>query len=154
MIEKYILALKCLLASAALDKEHPRVHEQIVRFKLALDKAGEELNPKSADIIQSEFTLIPASTSLTKFNDEYLSKHKGSVPKIIAALKTRKLLSPESATSCEKDVAAVLKNPSVTSEEAVEALELLRSWKSSEAESFREAAAAKWPKATVFEASA
>jgi hypothetical protein len=137
----------------ALDKEDSRVHEQIIRFKLAVDTASEDLHPKSAEIIKSEFTLIPASTPLAKFNEDYLSRHKDSVRKTISALKVRKLLSSNSTSSCERDIAAVIELPTITSEEARETLELLRTWKSSESESFRSKAAAKWPKATVFEAS-
>jgi len=151
--EKYLLALRCLLAAAAIDREHSQVHEQIVRFKLAFDKDGAELPPKSAEIIKSELNLLLASTTPSKFNDEYLSKHKNCARRTLSALKVRKLLSPDSASSCEKDTAAVIDLPSITFQEAKEALELLSLWKSSKAESFRTTAAAKWPKATVFAAS-
>lgn len=151
--EKYLLALKCLLAALALDKEHPKVHEQIVRFNLAMDKDMEAVPPKSMEIIKSEFKLLPAATSLSQYNDEYLSKHKDSARSTLSALRVQKLLSPESASSCEKGVAAVIKLPSITMQEAREAFELLNSWQSSEAESFKSSAAAKWPKATVFSGS-
>jgi peptide alpha-N-acetyltransferase len=121
-IGKYLLALKCLLAAAALDKEHPKVHEQIIRFKLAIDKDMEAVPPKSAEIIKSEFTLLPASTPLTQVNGEYLAKHKDSARSTLFALRVRKLLSPDSASSVEKDVVAVIKLPSITVEEAEEAL--------------------------------
>jgi hypothetical protein len=71
----------------------------------------------------------------------------------LSALKVRKLLSPDSAASCQSGAADVIKLPSITMEEAKEAFELLRSWNSSNVESFRSQAAAKWPKATVFSAS-
>lgn len=154
MIEKYLLALKCLLAAAALDKDHSKVHEQIVRFKLAIDKDLEGVPAKSAEVIMSEFTLVPASVNLSQYNDEYLSKNKDCARRTLLALKIRKLLAPDSAGQCGKDMMGVLKLPSITSEEATEALELLGSWKSSEVENFRKAAAAKWPKATIFEAPA
>jgi peptide alpha-N-acetyltransferase len=114
---------------------------------------GEELNHKTAEFIKSEFTFIPASTPLAKFNDAYLSQHKDCVRRTVSALKVRKLLSPEAAPSCEKDIAAVISIPSITFEEAKEVLELLCSWKSPEAKSFRSKAATKWPKATIFEGS-
>lgn len=152
--EKYLLALKCLLAAAALDKEHSKVHEQIVTFKLAIDKDTNGIAAKSAEVINSEFTLLPASVNLSQYNDEYLSRNKECARRTVSALKVRKLLVPDSAGQCGKDVVGVLKIPSITLEEATEALELLSSWKSSEVESFRKAAAAKWPKASIFEASA
>jgi hypothetical protein len=154
LTEKYLLALKCLLAAAALDKEHSKVHEQIVRFKLAIDKDVEGVPAKSAEVIKSEFTLLPASVNLTQYNDEYLSGNKDCARRTVSALKVRKLLAPDSAGQCGKDVVGVLKFPSITLEEATEALDLLRSWKSSEVEDFRKAAAAKWPKTSIFEASA
>lgn len=152
-IEKYLLALKCLLAAAALDKEHSKVHEQIIRFKLAIDKDIESLPPKSAEVVKSKFNLLPASVDLSEYNHEYLSQHNDCARRTISALKVRKLLSPDSSSSIEKDVAAVIKLDSITMEEAKEALELLQSWKSNEFDGFRSSAAKKWPDATVFSVS-
>lgn len=151
--EKYLLALKCLLAAAALDGEHPEVHEQIIRFKQAVDSDSETVNPRTAEIIKSEFCLFPAETTLSKYNDEYLTRHKNCARCTLSALRVRKSLSPESLPSCEKDVAAVLKLSNITLEEAVDALELLRLWRSNELGSFRLTASAKWPHASVFQAS-
>jgi N-alpha-acetyltransferase 15/16, NatA auxiliary subunit len=150
VIEKYLLALKCLLAAWALDKEHSKVHEQLIRFKQAIDQDAETLAPQTAQIIKSEFTLLPASTSLSQYNDDYLSRNKDCARRTLSALKARKLLSPQSAVSCKKDAVDVIKLPSITMEEAKEALELLRSWNSSDIDSFRSQAAAKWPRATAF----
>lgn len=149
--DKYLLALKCLLAASAIDSEHPKVHEHIVHFKQALDTDSASINPKSLEIIKSEFTLFPASTTISQYNDGYLSKHKDSARSTLSALRVRKSL-PDSDSSCDKDVAAVLKLSDITLEETVEALELLTLWKSSEVESFGLSAAGKWPKASVFEA--
>ena len=148
--EKYLLALKCLLAAAALDKEHPKVHEQTIRFKLAIDEDSETLPPQSAEIIASEFTLLPASAKLAELNDEYLSKHNDSAQSTFSALTIRKLLSPSSATDAVKGVTAVLALPSITFEEAKDGLELLKSWNSAEVASYRASAAKKWPEASVF----
>ncbi|KAF8865474.1 N-terminal acetyltransferase A, auxiliary subunit [Acephala macrosclerotiorum] len=151
---KYLLALKCLLAASALDKEHSKVHGQVVRFKLALDKDSDVLPPKSAEVVKSEFTLLPASVDLSKYNDEYLAKHKDCARRTLLALKVRKLLKPDSPLAVERDVAAVVNLPTITMEEAIEALELLALWKSSELDGYRTKAAAKWPKATIFAAKA
>lgn len=151
---KYLLALKCLLAASALDKEHSEVHEQVVRFKLALDKDSEILPPMSAQVVKSEFTLLPTSVDLPKHNDEYLAKHKDCARQTLSALKVRKLLKPDSVSAVEKDVAAVVNLPTITMEEAIEALELLTLWKSSEVDRYRIKAGAKWPKATIFAAKA
>lgn len=124
-----------------------------MRFKLAMDNGGSELQPKSAELIKSEFNLIPKSTTASQFNDEYLARHKDCARRALSALKVRKLLFPESALASEKDAAAVIKLRSITFEEAREALDLLSSWKSSQLDNFRQAAATKWPKATIFASS-
>ncbi|CAG8983859.1 hypothetical protein HYALB_00005497 [Hymenoscyphus albidus] len=148
--KKYVLALKCLLAAAALDREHSKVHSQSIRFKLALDKELDTINPKTAEVIKSEFNLIPASVPLAKFNDEYLSKHKDCARRTLSGLTTRRLLSPDASPSVEKDIVDILKFPTVTSEEATEAYEVLKSWKSSEVDTFKSSATQTWPKATIF----
>jgi hypothetical protein len=148
--EKYLLALKCLLAAAALDKDHSKVHEHIVTFKLAIDKDMEGLPAKTSEVIKSEFILLPASVKLSQYNDEYLSRNKDCARRTVSALKVRKVLAPDSVGQCGRDIVAVLKLPSITLEEATEALELLSSWKSSEVEGFRKEAAAKWPKSIRF----
>ena len=148
--EKYLLALKCLLAAWTLNKEHSKVHEQLIRFKQAIDQDSETLAPQAAEIIKSEFTLLPASKSLLQYNEDYLSRNKDCARRTLSALKVRKLLSPQSAVSCKKDAVDVIKLPSITIEEAKEALELLRSWNSSDIDSIRSQAAAKWPRATAF----
>ncbi len=102
-------------------------------------------------MITSEFTpLLPPTTSLVKFNDEYLAANKDCAQRIMSCLQIRKLLSADKAEACEKDVAALLKLPTITMTEAKEALDLLESWKSKETKSFREGAEKKWPKATIF----
>ena len=150
-----MLALKCLLAAVMLDKEHSKVHEQIARFKLAIDSEFESaestISPKAKEIIKSEFNLLPSSTSLTKFNDDYLAKHKDCARRTLSALAVRKLISPDSASKCEKDVVAILKLPSITVEEAQEGLNLLQSWKSSGVDTYKSSASSKWPKATIFQ---
>ncbi|TVY86554.1 N-alpha-acetyltransferase, NatA auxiliary subunit [Lachnellula willkommii] len=151
--KKYLLALRCLLAASALDKEHSKVHSQTIRFKLALDKDLATLPPKVAEIIKSEFTLLPESVSLTQFNNDYLSKHKDCARRTLSGLSARKLLDHDLAPSADADVVEVLKIDDVSMEVAIEGLELLQSWKSGELEAFRKAAAAKWPNATVFAAS-
>ncbi|PBP22556.1 tetratricopeptide [Diplocarpon rosae] len=148
--KKYILALKCLLAAAALEKDHSKVHEQSIRFKLAVDADSTSLSPTAKDVIASEFTILPSSVDLATYNDEYLSKHKQCARRTLSALKICKLLKPDSATATAKDVAATLQIPTITFEEAVEALHLLQSWKSSEVEAFKKSAAGKWPYASIF----
>lgn len=148
--EKYLLALKCLLAAAALDKDHPMVHEQIIRFKLAIDKDIEFLAPKSVECIKSEFTLLPASIDLVEYNDKYLAKNKSSARHVVSALKVRKLISPDAAKNCERDIAGVISRTDISLVEAQHVLDVLKSWRSGEVDGFKSKAKAKWPKSSVF----
>ncbi|TAQ88550.1 hypothetical protein B7494_g3166 [Chlorociboria aeruginascens] len=151
--KKYLLALKCLLAAATLDPEHSKVHEHIILFKQAIDNESSTLQPNSAAVIKSEFTLLPGPVNLLKYNDDYLSAHKDSARQTMSGLRIRKVLSPDLASSCEKDVATLLKLPTITLDEAKEALDLLKLWRSSELDSFKSNAMAKWPKSSIFESS-
>jgi hypothetical protein len=138
------------LAAVALDNEHSEVHEQTVFFKQIIDKDAETLHPQTAQIIKSEFTLLPALTNLSQYNDEYLSRNKDCASRILSALKVRRSISLDSTVSIEKDAAALIKLPFITMDEANKTLAALRSWNSSEIESFRANAAAKWPQASNF----
>ncbi|KAH8808331.1 NMDA receptor-regulated protein 1-domain-containing protein [Xylogone sp. PMI_703] len=149
--KKYILALKCLLAAAALDPEHSKVHQNTVRLSQAIENDKESINPKSADVIKSDFTLLPSGTSLTQFNDDYLAKHKNCPRRVLSGLQVRKSLSPDTSSNCEKGVLGVLDLPNITFEEAVEALKILQLWNSSQVDAFKSSAQSKWPKALIFQ---
>jgi len=151
---KYLLALRCLLASAALDSEHPTVHEQIVRFKQAIDSSLDGLPALTAEVIKSEFTLLPASNSLSHFNSDFLAKHKDSPGHVLSAARIQRLLAPDARAAQEKDVVAILDLPRISLEDAREGLDLLSSWKSSEASSYHQKAGTKWPEAIVFQSKA
>jgi hypothetical protein len=141
------------LAAAALDKENSKVHEQTIRFKLVLDENIKGLSPTSAEVIKTEFTLLPTPVNIAQYNDEYLSKHKDCARQTLYGLKVRKILSPDSAPSIEKDAVAILNLPTITFEEAREGLVLLSTWKSNEIDTFQKTAGVKWPKATAFKTS-
>lgn len=151
IIEKYLLALKCLLAAAALDKSHPKVHEQSIRFKVAIDADSSSLKPQTQSVIKSTFNLLPSSVDLNKHNDEYLSSNKSNVKATVAGLTVRRLLKPEQKESVDKDVIKVLEIEGVTLTEAEDVLEILKRWRSAEVESFKKSASAKWPNATSFQ---
>lgn len=153
MTEKYLLALRCLLASSRLDPSHPKVHTQTIQLKQALNTDLSSVDPEVAPILTSEFTLLPANTALAQFNNEYMSKHKNDARRTLAGLEVRKLLADDLAPKADADVVGVLSIDGVKMEEAVEGLELLKAWKSSEVEAFKSAAEKKWPKATVFASS-
>lgn len=126
------------------------MHEQSIRFKLAVDANVSDIKPVSLEVIRSEFDLLPASVDLAKHNEEYLSRNQVSVEATVAGLTVRRLLKPEEKGAVEKDVVKVLDLPSVTITQAEVILELLQSWRSGEVGVFRERATGKWSNATAF----
>ncbi|EON61385.1 hypothetical protein W97_00599 [Coniosporium apollinis CBS 100218] len=149
---KHLLALKCLLAASSIDSENPTLHEQTVRFRRTLDTLSEPLPPPVAKVIDSTFTLIPTSTSLSDYNDSFISKHSKSAPHVQAGLKVRQLLDSSSLPQNEKELLATLDFDTIELQDAKNGLSLLGEWKSgSEArEAYINAARKRWPEATVF----
>lgn len=149
LVEKYLLALRCLNAALAIDSDHPAVHEQVVRFRKILnDKLG-SLPPKVAEVLKSGFTAIDASADLKKFNADFQQKHKDSAEHIISAVRIERLLG-EDKTKNEKDLVGVLNLKEIHYDTASEALALLEQWRSAEAETFKKVAHEKWPEVTAF----
>ncbi|KAI1111827.1 tetratricopeptide [Nemania sp. NC0429] len=147
---KHLLALRCLNAALAIDPANPVVHEQAVRFRQEVNSKLTSLHAKVAEVIQTEFTAIGASTDLKKYNADFLAKHKDSAPHVVSAIKIQKLLG-EDQEACEKALFNVLKLGSADWEPAAEALGLLFQWRSSEAEAFKKAAEETWPEVTLFQ---
>lgn len=107
------------------------------------------LPPKVQEVIKSEFTTLDASTDLKKYNAEFESKHKDSASHVISAIKAKKLLG-EDSSKVEKELTGVLSIKDAQFEQAVEVLDLLRSWRSKEVDGFKKKAADKWPEVTAF----
>ncbi|KAI2617732.1 N-terminal acetyltransferase A, auxiliary subunit [Hypomontagnella submonticulosa] len=147
--EKYLLALRCLNAALAIDADHPTVHEQVVRFCQILNSKTTSLAPKVVEVLKSGFTAVDASADLKRYNTSFQEKHKNSSAHVISAIKTERLLGEDKKKS-EKDLVGVLKLEDVQHEQAIEALALLRQWRSSEADTFKKAAHEKWPEVTAF----
>jgi hypothetical protein len=145
--------LKCLLAASKIDASNPIVHEQIIRFKLAIDAASSSLKPQTAEVIKSEFTLLPGSTSLPDYNSSFLSKNKISPRHVYAGLRVKHLLPSHDQSKNETEIFSTLDSTSIRLEEATEGLDLLKSWKSSKVDDYKTKAAAKWPEATIFQSS-
>ncbi|KAL2176997.1 NMDA receptor-regulated protein 1-domain-containing protein [Thermothelomyces heterothallicus CBS 202.75] len=58
---KYLLALRCLKAALAINKDHPKILEQAVRLRKALDGAIGSLAPKVKEVIESELAAVPGA---------------------------------------------------------------------------------------------
>ncbi|KAL6921637.1 hypothetical protein ACHAP8_011514 [Fusarium lateritium] len=143
--KKYVLALRCLTAASALDPKSPRVHEHTVAFAQLL-KTATDIEPKVFDVLKAEFNIVDPSTDLVKFNDEFLTVNKDSPRHVLSAVKVQKLLGQDK-TKSEEGVCSILDIPSATYEDAIEGLEVLKSWRSSQ-ESYKKAAQQKFPNVT------
>lgn len=96
---------------------------------------------------------MPASTDLKKANSEFQQKHSQSPPHLQSAFNVRQFLDPSSKSQNESELKNTLSLPSVTIEQAIAGLALLDEWKSEEStkKDYLQAAAKKWPDATVFQ---
>lgn len=149
LVEKFLLALRCLNAATALDPKNPALHAQAVEFRHALNSEADSLPAKVKEVLEANFTAIPASADLRKVNADFQAQHQDSAQHRIAAARAAKLLG-EDATKVEKDLFDVLRSGSTTFTDAASILELLRNWRSSEADAFKNAARGKWPEVTLF----
>jgi peptide alpha-N-acetyltransferase len=55
------LALRCLKAALALNKDHPKVLEQAAALRKALDGSLASLPPKVKEVIESELAAVPGA---------------------------------------------------------------------------------------------
>lgn len=144
-----MLALRCVKAALALDAESPKAHEQAVRLRHALNKDLETLSPKVVEVMNAEFTEIPASADLAKFNQEFREKHKNSPRHVLASIRAQDSLG-EDRGKLSKDISSLLEVEEVQLEDASDAQEVLKGWNSEELDGFKKAATQKWPESSTF----
>ena len=105
------------------------------------------------EILDTEFnTLFPASTDLSKHNDEYMQKHHDSAAHVQAALRVRMLLDSSSSEKNQQDVIRTLALDGSSLEDAVRGLATLKKWKAKDQYTTDYVAAAheRWPDADAF----
>lgn len=151
--EKFILALRCLLAARSIDASHPLNHVQSIHLRHALKSLPEPLSPKVAEVIESELSpLIPQDADLLKLNSDFLANNNESAAHVHAYLRTRQLLDASTADGNQKDVIRTLALPSVSLEDALRGYELLNEWRAQARyrDDYVAAAHERWPEATAF----
>ncbi|MCJ1478984.1 hypothetical protein MMC13_007668 [Lambiella insularis] len=150
--KKYLLALRCLLATLSLAPADPTAHFQIVRLQHALSSLAEPLPPPAAEVMTSEFSSrFPSSKpALQKFNDDFLAEHKDSPPHQLAGLQVRQFLGQNSREENEAQVREVINAEQARMEDAVEAVEIVHGWGGDAGKVMAEAAR-KWPEASIFQ---
>ncbi|KAF1968332.1 NMDA receptor-regulated protein 1 [Bimuria novae-zelandiae CBS 107.79] len=149
---KLLLTLKCLNAARELDAEDPGVHENGILFRRHLNNLKEPLTGPVAEAIKKDFTSPAADADLKALNEEFLKKHPQSPRHLWRGYNVRYILDPNSKSQNEADLQKLVASSSSIAE-AVAGLELLSEWKSEAKviDAYREAAAKKWPQATVFQ---
>ena len=150
---KYLPALRCLLAAWSIDSSHPTNHEQAIRLRHALNLTHETLPPKASEALEAELSsLIPRDADLLKFNSDFLARNNERAAHVQASLRVRQLLDPETADDNQKDVIRTLALPSISLEDSINGLELLKAWNAQARyrEDYITAAHERWPEATAF----
>ena len=97
--------------------------------------------------MKAEFNAVDETADLGKYNAEFEAKHKPSPRHILSAIRAKLLIGSEKS-QCEKEATSLLEHENVTFSNAIEIIETLKSWRSSETEAFKKAAQAKWPEVT------
>ncbi|KAL2267852.1 hypothetical protein VTJ83DRAFT_5129 [Remersonia thermophila] len=59
--KKYLLALRCLKASIALNKDHPKIPDQAARLRREVSGALDSLPPKAKEVIEAELAAVPGA---------------------------------------------------------------------------------------------
>ncbi|KJZ73274.1 hypothetical protein HIM_07278 [Hirsutella minnesotensis 3608] len=144
--KKYLLALRCLNASLALDPDHPQVVEQVVAFKCMLDVTS-DLAPKATEALKGEFKALEAVKDMTAFVEEFEKKHKDSPRHALGVIGAKRRMG-EDKVKCDKEVLGLLNMKGVTAVDAGAMLQALQGWRSLETQAFKKAAQAKWPGVT------
>ena len=153
LTEKYLLALRCLLAAHALDSSHPEVHVQLVQFAKLMEDLPADLDAKVKGVLEAEFNSIsPQEKDLNEDNNDFIAEHSNSVPHLQAGAKVKFFLSSDSELSI-KDIFDSLRVDSISLRDAQSNLRILEEWKatSEDMEKYRTLAREKWPEATAFQ---
>ena len=155
-IEKYLLALKCLLAAHDLDPANPTLHTQVYRFRSLTEKSREDIPPRISEIISLESkSLFDGDRSVSDWNQSFIASHESSVPHVQAGLRVRGLIDKDSRGQNEKDLIETLSLPGITLAEGTAGLELLGLWRTSAevVAAYQKAAGSIWREATAFKTS-
>jgi len=87
--KKYLLALKSLKKSLALDKNNAEVHKNIVQFVKNFNADKETVNATSRKIIEEEVSKIVPNNDVSKFTDDFLASNSNSITHVIKAAEAK-----------------------------------------------------------------
>ncbi|KAG0242048.1 N-alpha-acetyltransferase 16, NatA auxiliary subunit-like protein [Mortierella sp. GBAus27b] len=154
---KLLLALRELLKSIKLDANNATLHEQLVRFALAVQKEGNSIKPAVKAVIDSHWETLYQShgKSLSAFTAAFLKKNKdsGSVPHLISAAIAVSLIDTNNKAKAEEIVFRIADGDNFartrTLENCLLARKTLKTFKSSRVQEFTTKAAGWFPHATA-----
>lgn len=155
--EKYLPALRCLLATHSLEPENPACHEQGGRLQLALKNLTEPLPPKVQEVLQSTYLSKLKEQSLEECNEQYLASHKDSAPHVQSVVRFRRVLDPDGKeeTKSVQNLQDTLELDSISLEAAEAGMRLLDEIEAgAEAKkAYLDSARERFPEATMFQQS-
>lgn len=154
-LEKFLLALRCLLAAHSISPSNPTTHLHVIRFCHGLRAISSPLSPHVLRVVTAELTpIIPFDQPLSLFNSEFLVRHSSSASHVHAFLRARHLLDASSAEAQnKKDLINTLQFNDISLPEATAGLELLRELgvKEDGREEYKAIARKRWLDANAFE---
>jgi hypothetical protein len=154
-IEKYLLALRCLLQTLSISPSDPTGHQQLIRLQHTLTHHASDIVPKVSELIKAELEPIFPSPNpdLKKFNDEWLEKHKLSTEHVLAGLQARQHLNKATKEANENEILHLLGvgRQDTTLANTEMAVDVVKGWHG-DVGRVLEAARAQWPEATAFQA--
>ncbi|KAF9421043.1 N-alpha-acetyltransferase 15, NatA auxiliary subunit [Podila epigama] len=161
---KFLLALKALLKAHSLDASNATLHEQLVRFALAVKAKAGDIKPLTKSVIDKHWeTLYSGHKDVASFSDAFVKQHTdkttavGSVPHLISAAIGVSLIDPSKSGkeksetilfSMVQDEARFAKSRSW--EDVQASIKTLKSIKSGRLQEFKDAAKAWYPRSSVF----
>ncbi|KAI7830391.1 NMDA receptor-regulated protein 1-domain-containing protein [Gamsiella multidivaricata] len=158
---KLLLALKALLKSVQIDKTNATLHEQLVRFALAVQKPGDSIKPAVKSVIDKHWdTLYQGhAKDLSAFTSTFLettAKKLSSVPHLISAAIAVSLIEPGNSgkTKAEEILFLMAADTYVRTrslENCLLARKTLKNLKSSRVQEFTAKAREWYSKATVLQ---
>ncbi|KAF9115827.1 N-alpha-acetyltransferase 15, NatA auxiliary subunit [Mortierella sp. AM989] len=159
---KLLLALKSLLKAIKIEPNSAELHEQLVRFALAVQKAS--LAPSVKTVIDQHWSTLYQGQDLAAFTSAFVEKNKdlGSVSHTVSAAAVAFLLSSSDsknskAESLSKSEALLFSiqddqyQKTRSLEMVVLVQNLLKKWRSSRVQEWNEMAKTWYPRATAFQ---
>ena len=148
VLEKYVLALRCLNAARNIAPQHPVVHQQTIALRQSLGSVLGSLPPKVQEVLKNEFTAISPSADLRKLNLEFRTQNSLNALHALAALRVDRLLGADKA-KCQQAAVDIVKQHETTLEDAQVVLDALKEW-DAEPGPLKSVARERWPEASVF----